>query len=144
MQHFSKEHELRPPVTHYFQQQGYQVFSEIRIGYCRADLIALNNTHVIAVELKLSDWKKALIQLKNYQLGADYVYLAVPLMNIYSLLRKHQYTLIGNHIGVLTVNEHTKQVHTLISAQQSTKTLGKITIDEINGTKSKLFKRRML
>jgi len=76
---FYLELELVKPVSDYFKKQGYIVRYEVRIGYCRADILAFKNDETTAVELKLRDWKKAIIQAKNYKLGSDYVYLAIPL-----------------------------------------------------------------
>ena len=83
---FYVELELIKPVSDYFKKQGYIIKHEIKIGYCRADLVAFKKNDVIAIELKLKDWKKALMQAKNYQLGADLVFLAVPLFRAYSIL----------------------------------------------------------
>jgi hypothetical protein len=55
--------------------------------------------------LKLRDWKKAIIQAKNYQLGSDYVYLAIPLWMVYNILRKAEYYLKKEGIGLLIINE---------------------------------------
>ena len=75
---FYHEFELIKPVVDYFRNLGDIVRREIRIGFCCADIVAFKDDTVTAVELKLHDWKKAIIQAKNYQLGADYVYLAFP------------------------------------------------------------------
>jgi len=102
---FYLELELIKPVSDYFKKQGYKVKHEIRIGYHRADLVAFKEDEVVAVELKLSDWKKAIIQAKNYQLGAMFVYIAVPLFKSYNILRKAEYKLKKDGIGLLIVKE---------------------------------------
>ena len=63
MDPFYREFELTKPVSNYFIHQGYNVIKEIRIGYCRADLVAFNKDRVIAIELKLNDRKKAIIPI---------------------------------------------------------------------------------
>ena len=83
---FYLELELIKPVSDYFKNQGYLVKHEVRIGFCRADLVGFKDDKVVAVELKLKDWKKAIVQAKNYQLGADFVFLAVPLSRVYSII----------------------------------------------------------
>jgi hypothetical protein len=131
MDPFYREFELTKPVSNYFINQGYKVIKEIRIGYCRADLVAFNKDRVIAIELKLNDRKKAIVQAKNYQLGADYVYLAFPLMKSYSLLRKSEYTLQKEGIGLLIVNEITCKVSKIIDAKPSKRKFASITLKEI-------------
>jgi hypothetical protein len=121
---FYYECELINPVDNYLKKLGYQLKHEVKIGFCRADIIGLKKDNIIAIELKLREWKKAIIQAKNYQLGADYVYIAIPLLQAPTLLRKKQHILEHEGIGVLTINEKTCKVHELIPAQLSKKKLG--------------------
>ncbi len=110
---------------------------EIRIGFCRADLVAFKDNKVCAIELKLKYCKKALIQAQNYQLAADYVYLAVPLMNVYSIIRKAEPLLQKHGIGILTVNELTGKVNPLLPAHLSKRKLGTLTTHSPNQPKIK-------
>lgn len=128
---FYLELELVKPVVDYFKKQGYAVKREVRIGFCRADIVAFKNKTVTAVELKLNDWKKAIVQAKNYQLGTNYVYLAFPLMKSYNVLRKAEVILKKEGIGLLTVNEETCEVCKIIDAMQSRRTMGTITLEEL-------------
>ena len=128
---FYLELELVKPVVDYFKKQGYVVKREVRIGFCRADIVAFKNKTVTAVELKLNDWKKAIVQAKNYQLGTNYVYLAFPLMKSYNVLRKAEVIFEKEGIGLLTVNEETCEVCKIIDAMQSRRTMGTITLEEL-------------
>jgi hypothetical protein len=128
---FYLELELVKPVVDYFKKQGHVVKREVRIGFCRADIVAFKNKTVTAVELKLNDWKKAIVQAKNYQLGTNYVYLAFPLMKSYNVLRKTEVILKREGIGLLTVNEETCEVCKIIDAMQSRRTMGTITLEEL-------------
>jgi len=128
---FYLELEIVKPVVDYFKKQGYVVKREVRIGFCRADIVAFKNKTVTAVELKLNDWKKAIVQAKNYQLGTNYVYLAFPLMKSYNVLRKAEVILKKEGIGLLTVNEETCEVCKIIDAMQSRRTMGTITLEEL-------------
>ena len=128
---FYLELELVKPVVDYFKDQGYVVKREVRIGFCRADIVAFKDNMVTAVELKLNDWKKAVVQAKNYQLGTNYVYLAFPLMKSYNVLRKAEVILKREGIGLLTVNEETCEVCKIIDAMQSRRTMGTITLEEL-------------
>ena len=128
---FYLELELVKPVVDYFKKQGYVVKREVRIGFCRADIVAFKNKTVTAVELKLNDWKKAIVQAKNYQLGTNYVYLAFPLMKSYNVLSKAEVMLKKEGIGLLTVNEETCEVCKIIDAMQSRRTMGAITLEEL-------------
>jgi hypothetical protein len=128
---FYREWELKKPVSEYFRGEGYIVKKEIKIGYCRADLVAFRNGETVAIELKLAGWKKAITQARNYQLGADYVYIASPLMKVDIFLRKAKIFMKKEGIGLLAINEKTCNVIRIIEAKKSKKILGKITLGEL-------------
>ena len=121
---FYLELELFKPVYDYFKKKGYTVRGEIKIGFCRADLVAFKDEEVVAVELKMRNWKKAITQAKNYQLGSDYVYIAVPLFRSYSILRKAEYILKKEGIGLLIINEKTSKVSKIIDSKLSNIKIG--------------------
>jgi len=132
---FYLELELIKPVSEYLKKQGYNVYTEVNIGFHRADLLGLKCDEVVAVELKLTDWKKAIIQAKNYMLGADYVYLAVPLLKSYNILRKAEYFLKKEGIGFLVTNEKTSNVSEIIKPLKSKRKIASITKKEITKLK---------
>ena len=136
---FYLELELTKPVEDYLSNQGYEVKREVKIGFFKADIVAFQKQNVVAVELKLKDWKMAIIQAKNYQLGADYVYIAVPLMKSFNILRKAKHKLENEGIGLLVINEKTCEVKKLIDAKQSEKKMGTLSNKE---KKYKKIKRR--
>ena len=121
---FYLELELFKPVYDYFKKNGFKVRGEIKIGFHRADLVAFKDEEVIAVELKLRDWKKAIIQAKNYQFGSDLVYIAVPLQKSYNILRKAEHIFKKEGIGLLVVNEKDSRVEEIIRPKLSTKKIG--------------------
>ena len=139
---FYLELELIKPVSDYFKNQGYNVRREIKIGYCRADLVAFKKDVVVAIELKLKDWKKARMQAKNYQLGADLVFLAVPLFRVYSILRKAEYFLRKDGIGLLVITENRSEVRKIIDAKPSKKKTCSINIYEIKRNKERNLNKR--
>ncbi len=141
MDPFYREFELIKPVSDYFTRQGYHVLEEVPIGYCRADIVAFKDDTVVAVELKLQYSQKALIQVKNYQLAADYVYLALPLMKSFSMLRKKEHLLRKEGIGVLLVNEETCAVEKLIDAGLSTRKFASLTMREVETRRNQRTKR---
>ena len=127
------EEDLLPAVTQYFFKKGCLIHREIKIGFCRADLLIFTPEHlVIAVELKLSDWKKALIQAQNYLLGSDYVYIAFPDTKKDLLLKKAATQLKNKGIGLLLIHLQTGQVQEYIKPTRSTRTLGTITLQELH------------
>lgn len=139
---FYLELELIKPVSDYFKKQGYDVRREIKIGYRRADLVGFKQDRVVAVELKLKDWKKAMTQAQNYQLGADFVFLAVPLFRVYSILRKAEYFLKKEGIGLLIVKETNCEVKKIIDAKPSKKKMCSVNIKEVIRNKRRNLNKR--
>jgi hypothetical protein len=86
---------------------------------------------VVAVELKLSDWKKAIKQAKNYQFGVDYVYLAFPLNKSFRVLRKAEHILEKEKIGLLVIEENNCDVREIIKPKPSDRKICGITIPEV-------------
>lgn len=136
---FYLELELVKPVIEYFKSKDYIVKREIRIGFNRADLVCFKGKKVLAVELKLKNWKKAIIQAKNYQLGADYVYIAFPLMKSYNVLKKAEHKLKEDGIGLIVVNEKNTEVKEIIKPKTSKKKIASITLNELNRNKKKRY-----
>ncbi len=69
------------PVAKFAQQQGFCLQEhELPFYEYRIDLYGFSapNDSTIAVELKLTDWRRALEQALLYQLCSDYVYIAMP------------------------------------------------------------------
>ena len=141
---FYLELELVKPVSDYFKKQGCIIRYEIKIGFCRADIVAFNGEEITAIELKLRDWKKAIVQVKNYQLGCDYVYLAIPLLKAPNVLRKAEHFLKKDGIGLLIVNEKTCIVKKIIKAKRSERQMGKISLDSIDKNLFKVSKYKFL
>jgi len=121
MYQFCQEQELFKPVYDYFKKQGYTINYEIRIGFCRADIVAFKKEEAIGVELKINNWKKAIIQAKNYQLGCDYTYIAFPLNRVFNILRRAEYILKKEGIGLLVIKEKSCEVCKIIEAEKSHK-----------------------
>lgn len=141
---FYLELELVKPVSDYFKKQGYKIRYEIKIGFCRADIVAFKGEEITCVELKLRDWKKAIIQAKNYQLGCDYVFLAIPLWRVYNVLRKAEHYLKKDGIGLLVINEKTCEVKKIINAKRSLKQMGKTSLEKIDKNMFKISKYKFL
>lgn len=141
---FSYEAELTLPVKTYFEQEGFTVFHEVRIGFCRADLVACNDDTVVAIELKLSNWKKALVQAKNYQLAAEFVYLAFPLKKTKLVLKKASDQLNQEGIGLLSVDEQDERIMIHREAKKSKRLFARLNKQEILKRKERREMKQVL
>jgi hypothetical protein len=74
------EYQLQDAVAEYLRKQGYIVTHEIQFFTKRIDLFAVSRESLatMAVEVKIHNWKRALLQARAYLLCADYVYIALP------------------------------------------------------------------
>jgi len=98
------ERELLTPVMHYLSEIGCQkVVSELRFFDRGIDVYGVKKSRInrtYAVELKLTNWQRALQQAAVYQLCADYSFVALPIQ-IALTLDLQQFKESG--VGVLTV-----------------------------------------
>lgn len=142
---FEYEHELVLPVQNHFLLTAEHIFYEVPIGFCRADLVIFQkNKDIIAIELKLADWKKALIQAQNYQLAVDFVYIAFPSLKSDLVLKKAKEKLTQKGIGLLSVDEQTEQVEVVIPAKKSSLSFGHLSKKYLINQRKRVFKRKRL
>ena len=83
----------------------FLVLSEIQIGSKIADIIITNRkiSTIIAIELKVKNWKDAFRQAMNYQLWAKKSYIALPKNNIKMPLKnKNMFTEYG--VGLISID----------------------------------------
>lgn len=76
-----REEELRVPVQKLFPSELYFCKNEVPFGLKRIDLLfrkRSNGQEIVAVELKLRDWKKAVWQAASNRQVAAYSYVALP------------------------------------------------------------------
>lgn len=87
----------------YLEDQGYTVRDEVWINGRIADLYGYQDDgEPVAVELKLTAWKKALRQAVAYQLGAVYTYIALPVVHVPKIMRQAS-ALRSRNVGLLGV-----------------------------------------
>jgi hypothetical protein len=105
MKHFESEWMLAEPVTRYIARRGFtRVEAELQFYDSRMDLYGFSRKLglTLAVELKLSKWRRAIKQALRYQLCADLVYVAVPSETV-GLVDLEQLRITG--IGLISVTK---------------------------------------
>lgn len=76
-----REDELRVPVQKLFPPEQYFCKTEVPFGLKRIDMLFTqrsNGQEIVAVELKLRKWKKAVWQAASNRQIATYSYVALP------------------------------------------------------------------
>jgi hypothetical protein len=109
---------LFPPVASYVRRRSFRLLrAEMPFYEHRIDLYAFSRRDkaTIAVELKLTKWRRALEQALLYQLCADFVFIAVP----ESTARRVDRSLVEDvGVGVIAVGD-TGRCSTVIESQRS-------------------------
>lgn len=101
---FTLESQLVEPVTAWLEGAGYRVELEVPILGRRADLLGAREDALVAVELKMRDWREALRQAIAYQLAADRVWVAMPLAAASSAYRA-RWRFQAEGVGLLAVDD---------------------------------------
>jgi len=98
------ESELAEPVGRFLEAQGYDVSYEVHFNGRIADVIGVKGDEVVAVELKLRDWRTAHRQAMAYQVGCQRSYIGVPLETALLALRRDRHAFETSGTGVLAVD----------------------------------------
>jgi hypothetical protein len=74
------ETELRNRFIDALEAQNILIYLEVPVFSRSVDLVLqdLKTTHITAIELKLHDWKRAILQVKDVGLCFDYLYICLP------------------------------------------------------------------
>ena len=108
---------LCAPVSAHFRALGYQVYREAKVAGRWVDILAVGQ-EIVAVELKIRNWREALKQAMSYQLGAHYALVAMPLDHVFPAMRsRHLFDREG--VGLMAVSSTAGDVRVLIEPQSS-------------------------
>ena len=97
------ERALTAPVARHLRGQGYRTFEEVYFNGRIADIVALKDEEVVAVELKLRDFRQAHRQAVAYQVGCHRSYVGLPLERALECLRRHRHEFETSGAGLLAV-----------------------------------------
>lgn len=119
------EKDLISPLTHYFTKKGYKIALEVPIYRNRIDMVAYNKFTMIAIELKIKNWKRALKQATYYQFGADFTYVAMPLYESYKAYW-NRFRFEKKGVGIIAINTKDGSIRELIKPIRSKCKIGYI------------------
>ena len=71
------EIELYPVIEDLLNNEGFQLHKEVKVLTRSIDIIAIKKKKVIAIEVKVENWKRALQQALTCRLFAHDVYIAI-------------------------------------------------------------------
>lgn len=106
-----REDQLVEIVCNHFKNLGYEVDREVKLKSKSIDIVA-KKEKTIAIEVKVSNWKRAFQQALTYRFGADFVYVAMPEQVIHRI-DKEAFEEKG--IGILSIGN---SVRTVLEAKE--------------------------
>ena len=112
MERADMEEQLVEIVCNHFRNIGYEVKREVRLESKFMDIVA-KKEKTIAIEVKVSDWKRAFQQALTYRFGADFVYVAMPEQVIH---RIDSEAFEEKGIGILSIGG--ESVRTVLEAKE--------------------------
>jgi len=71
------EKEIYPQIESYLENEGFNYSREVKFLTRHIDLVCVNGEKIIAIEVKIKDWKRALQQALTCRLCAHEVYVAM-------------------------------------------------------------------
>lgn len=95
------EGSIEEDVKKFVGEQGYDVYPQVQVLGRRIDVLGIRQASMLAVELKVRDWKYAIYQAYLASLCANRVYVALPNETIHLAKRD---LFIENGVGLLSVN----------------------------------------
>lgn len=119
-----KETDLIAPLVKTYAAKGYRAYAEVQLSTRWIDVLLVHeiSKETVAIELKLTNWRKAYKQAKVYPIAADYVYVGMPEQYVHRALDHCDYfEELG--IGLLSINGKAVEV---VEAQRS-----KILVNEV-------------
>ena len=112
---------LREPVRAHFEREEWGLRDEVPLNGRYADLVAQRDGELVAVELKMEDWREALAQAMHYQVAAHRAFIAMPLNHAILPLRQRS-RLERQGVGLLGVHP-LGEVRVLLEARESARRL---------------------
>jgi len=107
----ARESELREPVEKLFSRDAYDVGHEVPFGLKRIDLFFWReevSSEIIAVELKLRDWRRAVWQAVHNRQVATWSYIALPAKSVTAV---DSGILKSLGLGLISVNPDSARIY---------------------------------
>jgi predicted RecB family endonuclease len=101
------EESIEGDVKRFVEAKGYDVYRQVQVLGRRIDILGVREGSMLAVELKVRDWKYAIYQAYLASLCASKVYVALPNATIHLA---NPNVFVENGIGLLSVNGNVEVV----------------------------------
>ncbi|MFC2142731.1 hypothetical protein ACFLR7_07345 [Acidobacteriota bacterium] len=126
-----KEKELQDSVFKYLRKNNKKVFVEIPFMSRIIDLVLIDSDSITAIELKTQNWKRAIDQLLENRIAADYCCLCMPKQNMStSLVQIIQEEMASYGFGFFLWDNNIKEMTVILKGHQN-QTFSKIAADKL-------------
>lgn len=110
---------LNKRIYQHYRRNDCTVFSEVPFMSRIIDIVLLDKD-IITFELKISNWRKSIEQMKEHRIAVDFCYLCVPKQlaspkKIESIIHELKF----NGFGLVLWNEQYGGTETILEAQRS-------------------------
>ena len=113
----NSEKELVQRIVNLFQKKDYSIWLEVPNMGQSVDIVASKNENLTFIEVKMSNWRRALAQCEGHGMVADYIYIAISSVQIsnefYNTSKNLGY-------GIIHCNPYTMQCSKVLQAKKNT------------------------
>ena len=131
------EEDLREPVREYFKNKNFSVFDEPKLFSRGIDVIAKKGSSLIAVELKVEKWKRAIQQAYMDLRISNFAYVALPEGKWERIDRRIFLEAYNHGIGLLSVNGKVNQIMRPVQSNKIQPKLRRQFLNNLQTRKSK-------
>ena len=131
------EEDLREPVREYFKNKNFSVFDEPKLFSRGIDVIAKKGSSLIAVELKVEKWKRAIQQAYMDLRISNFAYVALPEGKWERIDRRIFLEAYNHGIGLLSVNGNVNQIMRPVQSNKIQPKLRRQFLNNLQTRKSK-------
>lgn len=111
------ELQMQQKIAELLRSGGFSVYLEVPFLSRSIDIVAIKDGKIVAIELKLSDWRKAIMQSSDHLHGADQSFVCLP--------RKTRINdemiemVLDRGLGLMFYDEEENSVEEILAAQES-------------------------
>lgn len=113
-----KESDLVNYLINYLSEKEYIVKNEVPNLGQSVDIVAKKGKWLTFIEVKLFNWRKAIIQCRAHELIADYIYIAISTKKI---SKEFHQIATSRGYGIIKIDAYSKDIDIILKANMNKK-----------------------